>query len=74
VEELLRASGRVLDSSGLLSVSILMLEIGEIASLGFFGELAFTGCWDTLSIEAFFLDVLSLFDFALFSVFELFLG
>lgn len=74
MEELLRASGRVADSSEPLFVSILMLEIGEIASLGFFRELAFTGCGDTLSIEAFFLDVLSLFDFVLFSVFVLFLG
>ena len=49
-------------------MSILMLEIGEIASFGFFGVLAFTGFSVTLSIEAFVLDFLFLFDFSLRSI------
>ena len=63
----LRGDSRGVSGSGkLLSVSILMLEIGDIASLGFFALLAFAGCLDTLSIGAFALDFLFLLDFSLF--------
>ena len=62
------SSGRDRDLSERPFVSILMLEIGEIASFGFFGVLAFTGFSVTLSIEAFVLDFLFLFDFSLRSI------
>lgn len=68
MEDLRCSSGRGWDLSERLFVSILMLEIGEIASFGFFGVLAFAGFSVTLTIEAFVLDFLFLFDFSLRSI------